>query len=264
MLICVSVLFTGCQKNDTPQGGVVDESGNEQIVDVQGNGDVLNDNDADVVVDLNEADAPKSDIKIEGEAETVVEQKIGLGAEAFISGKYYLEGVVYSSGEEMPVILATDGENYQFTANYSGIAFGMLLLGADTYVVLPTKKQYTVLSERLIKSLDLEDSLGVDDFQIIKNETETTAQISAQYAVSINGQSGLCSVYKVNDSEIKLYTIGDELIQVENYEADGTMTMQIVVDKISAQIPADQLTLKGLDETSVTGFIQSFFSLVTL
>lgn len=237
LLMCVAVLFTGCGDNTTP-GGVVDVSDNSDSNEV-----ILSDN------------------KIE-EGETTVEEDLGLGVETFLSGKYYLEGVVYSEGEAMPVLLATDGVNYQFTANYSGIAFGMLILDGSTYVVLPKTKQYTELSETLIKALDLEGGLSVNDFQLIvdeNNNSNDSASLS-QYSVTINGEAGLCTVYTFDDTEFKLYSIGDKLIQVENYEKDGTMIMQIVVDELSAQIPSDQLTLNGLEQASVTSFIQSFIS----
>ena len=239
LLMSVAVLFTGCGDNVT--GGVVDVSGADDSNEV-----VLSDN------------------KIE-EGETTVEENLGIGVETFLSGKYYLEGVVYSEGEAMPVLLATDGTNYQFTANYSGIAFGMLILDGSTYVVLPKTNQYTELSDTLIKALDLDSGLSVNDFQIIVDEgnDNSTASLS-QYSVTINGDAGLCTVYTFEDSEFKLYSIGDKLIQIENYDKDGTMIMQIVVDELTAQIPADQLTLNGLEKASVTSFIQSFISSASL
>lgn len=239
LLMSVAVLFTGCGDNVT--GGVVDVSGADDSNEV-----VLSDN------------------KIE-EGETTVEENLGLGVETFLSGKYYLEGVVYSEGEAMPVLLATDGTNYQFTANYSGIAFGMLILEGATYVVLPKTNQYTELSDTLIKALDLDSGLSVNDFQIIVDEGNDNSSASlSQYSVTINGEAGLCTVYTFEDSEFKLYSIGDKLIQIENYEKDGTMIMQIVVDELTAQIPSDQLTLNGLEKASVTSFIQSFISSASL
>lgn len=236
LLMCVAVLFTGCGDNAAP-GGVVDASDGDDNNEV-----ILSDN------------------KIE-EGETTVEENLGIGVETFLSGKYYLEGVVYSEGEVMPVLLATDGTNYQFTANYSGIAFGMLILDGSTYVVLPKTKQYTELSDTLIKALDLEGGLSVNDFQLIVDEESGNDSASlSQYSVTINGEAGLCTIYTFDDSEFKLYSIGDKLIQVENFDKDGTMIMQIVVDELSAQIPSDHLTLKGLEKASVTSFIQSFIS----
>lgn len=260
LVLCMTFLFTGCKDNTTPGGVVDNEAGNENVV----NG---NENNADNAVNNDNADNNDnamdilSDNKIE-EGETTVEDNLGKGVETFLSGSYYLEGLVYSEGEVMPVILATDGTNYQFTANYSGIAFGMLILDGSTYVVLPKTKQYTELSETLIKALDLEGGLGVNDFQAITEEGNSNDSAAlSQYGVTINGVEGLCTVYTFEDSEFKLYSIGDDLIQVENFDKDGTMVMQIVVDELTSQIPADQLTLKGLENASVTSFIQSFIGM---
>ena len=237
LIIVMACFFTGCGDN-TATGGVVDASGSDSA-------------NTEIIL---------SDNKIE-EGETTVEENLGLEVEAFISGSYYLEGLVYSEGEVLPIQLATDGKNYQFTANYSGIAFGMLILDATTYVVLPRQKQYTELSETLLSALDLDEGLGVEDFQMIAAEGNDNAKAKlSQYSVTINGDPGLCTVYTFEDSVFKLYSIGDDLIQVESYDKDGTMTMQITVDVLTSQIPSDQLTLKGLEKASVTSFIQSFIS----
>lgn len=239
LLMCMTMLFAGC--GDSPKGGVVDHSNNEQIA----NGDII-----------------LSDNKIE-EGATTVQEDLGAGVETFLSGNYYLEGVVYSEGEVMPLILATDGKNYQFTANYSGVSLGMLLLDDATYVVLPREKQYAELSEALISALDLDEGLGVNDFQAITDEGGNENSSMSQFAVTINGDPGLCTVYTFADSYFKLYSIGDKLIQVESFDLDDTMTMQIVVDELSAQIPADQLTLKGLEEATPTSFIKGLMNSLT-
>ena len=233
----VACLFTGCN-NETSPGAVVDVSGADS-----GNTEII-----------------LSDNKIE-EGETAAEENLGLGVEAFLSGKYYLEGIVYSEGNVIPIQLATDSVNYQFTATYSGIGFGMLILDGTTYVVLPKTKQYTELSDALLGALNLDSGLGVDDFQMIVSEGNSNeGSKMSQYSVTINGDPGLCTVYTFENSEFKLYSVGDKLIQLENYDANGTMTMQIAVDNISSQIPSDQLTINGLEKASVTSFIQSFIA----
>ncbi len=238
-LMCMCILFTGCNKS--PEGGV--EHASEDSMPV-GNENV------------------QSDIKIE-EGATTHENDLGTGVELFISGKYYLEGTIYSEGEAMPVTMSTDGTNVQLTANISGISFGVLVLGDKTYAVLPRTNQYTELSDMLIKALGIEDSISVSEFQDIRNEeSDDTADIT-QYAVTINGDPGLCTIYTYDDTIVKLYSIGDKLIQVENYDLSGAMTMQIVVDSITSQIPSTQLTLKGLEEASVTSFIKSFMGSIT-
>ena len=242
ILFCVTVLFAGCSDDNTTPGGVVDNS--------------------------NAADSPvvnanaQSDIKIE-EGESTVQNELGTGVDLFISGKYYLEGTIYSEGEAMPVAMATDGTNVQLTANISGISFGVLVLGDKTYAVLPKANTYTELSDMLINALGIEDSISVSEFQDIRNDQGDTDADITQYAVSINGEDGLCTIYTYDDTIVKLYSIGDRLIQVENFDVNGAMTMQIVVDSITSQIPSNQLSLKGIEEASVTSFIKAFMSSIT-
>ena len=237
----MSFLFAGC--GDSSEGGVEHASEEEMPV---GNENV------------------QSDIKIE-EGETTVENNLGTGVELFIAGKYYLEGTIYSDGEAMPVSMATDGINVQLTANISGLSFGVLVLGDKTYAVLPRTNEYTELSDMLIKALGIEDSISISEFQDIRNEdtSDDVADVT-QYAVTINGDPGLCTIYTYDDTIVKLYSIGDKLIQVENYDLSGAMTMQIVVDSITSQIPSTQLTLKGLEEASVTSFIKSFMASISV
>ena len=227
ILFCVTVLFAGCSDNSTP-GGVIDNSA---------------DIEAPVADDAN----AQSDIKIE-EGESVVQNDLGTGVDLFIAGKYFLEGTIYSEGEAMPVTMATDGTNVQLTANISGISFGVLVLGDKTYAILPTENTYTELSQMLINALGIEDSISISEFQDIRSEESDQDANITQSAVSINGEDGLCTIYTYDDTVVKLYSIGDTLIQVENYDIDGNMTMQIVVDSITSQIPSNQLTLKGIDE----------------
>ena len=198
-----------------------------------------------------------SDIEnIEGEA--VADTPIGAEAELFQSGVYYLEGTIYSSGEAMPVTIATDGTNVQLTTAAGGISFGILVLEDATYVIQPNMKIYTELSDALIGALGLEDTFNVAGLQGIRNEDdEETAQFN-QFAITINGEPGLCTKYSYADTYVKLYSIGDELIQIDCFDSDDTLTMQIDVETITNRIPSDQLTLKGLTKASVTSFLSAF------
>lgn len=244
LLLCMSVFFTGCDDSNSP-GGVVDASDNE---DVQ--------NAVDVTPDL----------EIE-EGATITEDDLGAGVEIFLTNKYYLSGTVYSGGEEpIPVKLATDGTNLQFTTDFAvedmKISFGIVVIDDVTYVTLPGEKKYAELSDTLLAMMDMEDIISVSEFQTIKEGEDEQASIS-QYSVTINGEAGLCTVYTFQDTVIKLYSIGDKLIQIENFDENDQVTMQIVVDSITGQIPSDQLTLKGLEEASPTSFFSALIGAAT-
>lgn len=244
LVMCVAVVFTGCSDNANNANGSVED--NQDFDDFMAD---------DAVGDM------RSDNEIM-EGETTVETHIPEEVELFVRGNYYIDGVIYSSGDAMKVQLATDGMNVHVTANVSGISFGMLVLDNTTYVVQPSAKIYTELSDALLSALGLDEGFSVEEFKSISDQIgEEEVYNLKQSKVTINGQPGICNEYNYDDASIKLYSIGEKLIQVDNYDKDGVLTMQIVIDKITSTIPSDQLTLKGLEKASITTFISSFFSL---
>lgn len=244
LMLTVVLLFTGCGDKKPVDGSVEDNQGGSVV---EGNTDALNDTLGDV----------KSDVKIE-EGESITEQYIAPQVQAFIDGKYYLKGVIYSSGEAMPSIIATDGKNFHFTTDTSGISIGILILDDVTYIIQPNAKIYAELSATLVSAL------GIDDFDVTEitniklDGADNSVTKINQSAVTINGEAGICNEYVYDTTTVRLYSVGDRLIQVDNYDSNGTLTMQIVVNEISDVIPSDQLTLKGLEKSSVTKFITSF------
>lgn len=242
LMLCMSVVFTGCGDEQNTGGSVEDNSDFEAFLADDSVGDVRSDNEI-------------------MEGETTVETHIPAEVEIFVNNTYYIEGTIYSSGAAMGIKLATDKDNVQLTAAVSGIEICMLVLDNKTYVVQPSAKLYTELSDNLLSVLGLEDSFSVSDFQSITDELGENPEFNIkQSIVTINGEPGLCNEYVYDEATIKLYSIGEKLIQIDNYDSTGTLTMQIVVDEISSIIPSDQLTLKGLEQASVSNFVASFFS----
>ena len=238
LILCMTALFTGCKKSDDPQGGVVDA----------GNGEVVL--------------TPENDIQM---GESTSQADLGQELDIFLTNKYYLEGTVYSGSDSMPVKLATDGKNLQFTTDFaveqSKIVFGLIVLDDVTYVTLPSQKKYTKLSQELLGMMDMDDVISVTEFQTIKDGEDEQGKVT-QYKVTFNGEAGLCTTYTFKDTRIDLYSIGDKLVQIDNFDEKGVKTMIIDVDNISAQIPSDQLTLKGLEEAGATSFFSALMSSV--
>lgn len=245
LIMCMAVVFTGCGDNADNQGGSVEDN-NQALEDLVAN---------DAVGDI------RSDNEIQ-EGETTVETHVPEEVEVFVRGNYFIDGVIYSSGDAMEVQIATDGLNVQVTAEVSGISFGMLVLDGTTYVIQPAAKIYTELSDALLSALGLDEGFSVEDFKSISDQIgEEEIYNLKQSKVTINGESGLCNEYNYEDATVRLYSIGEKLIQVDNYNEEDVLTMQIVLDSISSTIPSDQLTLKGLEKASITTFISSFFDL---
>lgn len=244
LVLCMTVVFTGCNNTTDNNGGSVeDDSAFQAFLENDAVGDIRSDNDIQ-------------------EGETTVETHVPEEVEVFVRGNYYIDGVIYSSGDAMKVQLASDGVNVHVTAAVSGISFGMMVLNGTTYVVQPSAKIYTELSDSLLAALGLGESFSVDEFKSIADKVgEEEIYKLKQSKVTINGEEGLCNEYDYEDATVKLYSIGEKLIQVDNYNEEGVLTMQIVIDKITPTIPSDQLTLKGLEKASITTFISSFFAL---
>ncbi len=241
LIFCAALFLTGCGGNTpgTVEDGTDGDASGSEIV---GLGDVRSDNEIE-------------------EGETVVETVLGSEVSLFLTGKYYMEGTIYSSGESMPVQLASDGKNFHFTTTMSNISIGVLILDDKTYLIQPKPKVYTELSDTLVKALGIEDEVNISEITNfnLEDEAEAASKIN-QSAVTINGECGICNEYVYEDTVVKLYSIGDKLIQVDNYNTDGVLTMQIVIDTITKTIPATQLTLKGITKSSVSSFIAAFVS----
>ena len=221
LMLVIALVFTGCKKEEKPAGTVED-------------------NPADVVVDNdnNGIGSVKSDIQIE-EGESIVEKHVAKDVQTFLTGHYTLKGTIYSDDAATPWTIATDGKNYHVTTSSQGLSFGVLIIDDVTYLVQPSAKTYTELTNFKVEDID-----------------NTISKIN-QSAVTINGQEGVCNEYFYDEISAKLYSIGDKLIQIDNYDADGALTMQIVVDEISPDIAPDTLTLNGLEKASITSFISS-------
>lgn len=238
LMLAIAVAFTGCDNNSV-SGSVEDNPGGELI---EGLGDV------------------KSDILIE-EGESISEKYIGSQVQTFIGGNYYLTGTIYSSGSAMKATIATDSKNYHVTPSVSGISLGVLILDNVTYLIQPDAKIYTELSDTLVKALGIDEEFDVSELTNFSiDDYDSVVSRINQSAVTINGTAGICNEYVYDDVTVRLYSIGDKLVQVDNYNADGVLTMQIVIDDIVDTIPSNQLTLKGLEKASVTNFISSFMT----
>lgn len=231
ILLCSVFVLSGCNDNNTNTPGSVDF------------GD----------------DKPISDIKIV-EGETIYEEKVAKEAEIFMNGFYSMKATIYSSGQKIPVLLAQDGKNIEFALEAGSLSFGVLLLDEASYIILPSTKEYTELSDSFMKLLGLDD-VKLSDLQSIRNDEGSDDGKHRQSSVTINGKPGVCNEFDYDSTVIKLYSIDDKLIQIDSYDENGQLSMQIVVDSITDQIPSDQLTIKGYSKVNAQSFIKMLTNL---
>ncbi len=233
LLLCFSFVFAGCGRSS----GSVEQESTQPFMQ----------SDNNIVM---------------GEDTSVPESELGKDVTVFMAGKYYIDGTIYTDGQAMPMKLATDGNNVEMNATYSNINVGFLYLDDKTYIVIPQTGEYTELNETLLKIIGIDSkTLSMDEFTALKDEKNDVPTVT-QYNVTINGEPGLCSYYTYDDTIVRLYSIGDKLIQIENYDANGTLTMQIAVNSITSEIPSNQMTLKGRTEVSALSFSKKFTSAV--
>lgn len=235
LMLAIVFVFVGCGEDSI--GGSVQDTPAGEVV--EGLGDVRSDNQIE-------------------EGESIVEKHVAADVQTFLTGVYTLKGTIYSDGTATPWTISTDGSNYYVVTSTQGLSFGVLILDGVTYLVQPNAKTYTELTDMLLKTLGLEEDFDISELTNFKVEDiDNTIEKITQSAVTINGQSGVCNEYFYDEISAKLYSIGDKLIQIDNYNSEGTLTMQIVVDEISPEIPADRLTLNGLEKASITSFVAS-------
>lgn len=246
LLMCFALVFTGCNSSSNTGGSVSQADG-----------------DNNEVIAVNEELGYESDNEIV-EQETTYEAELGEEIELFISSNYYLEGTMYSTGEAgYPMTLATDGTNIQLSTSVENISIGFLLLDDVTYIIEPTTSEYTELNSAFLSAMGMDD-INLDEFKSLDTSEDTINEaIETQTKVLINGEEGLCTTFTYTDTTIKLYTVDQKLVQVNYYDETDTLTTQLVISSISATIPADQLTLKGMTEVSVYTFIKSMTSSIS-
>ncbi|MCD7775694.1 MAG: hypothetical protein LUH40_08950 [Clostridiales bacterium] len=246
LLMCFALVFTGCNSSSNTGGSVSQADG-----------------DNNEVIAVNEELGYESDNEIV-EQETTYEAELGEEIELFISSNYYLEGTMYSTGEAgYPMTLATDGTNIQLSTSVENISIGFLLLDDVTYIIQPTTSEYTELNSAFLSAMGMDD-INLDEFKSLDTSEDTINEaIETQTKVLINGEEGLCTTFTYTDTTIKLYTVDQKLVQVNYYDETDTLTTQLVISSISATIPADQLTLKGMTEVSVYTFIKSMTSSIS-
>lgn len=236
VLMCTALLFTGCSdKNPTDS---------EQVSDKNLNGSLHTAND------------------IAGEGgEAVSEVSQASDIATFISGKFYLEGTMYTedSKDGMNVNIAMDSADngqkaIQITTTMSGIYLGIFYDGSKTYVINIAQKIYLELTDGIRKTL------GLGDIDMNMDFSTDDSATTKYYNVTINGEKGICTEVTSSEGTItKLYTIGDKLLQVDSYDKDNTLISRIVVSALSPSIPSNQLTLSGL--TKASSFYNFFSSM---
>ncbi|MCD7774856.1 MAG: hypothetical protein LUH40_04665 [Clostridiales bacterium] len=166
--------------------------------------------------------------------------------DAFISQTFYIEGAMYSGGEGDSLMMAFDGDDFEIRTNIDGTEVSICRLDGVLYLKRLATKQYVEIDDNLmtffgITADDLSFSFG-----------DTAPEVYASYDVTINGAEGVCQVYQSDVGYSKFYCVDGDLIEIDICDEDGSVVTQLTIDSLTSEIPADQLTIKGYEKSSIS------------
>ena len=177
------------------------------------------------------------------------------------SGSFYLDGTMYSEGENNPVTLAVSDDLVYMQATMDGMTMGLLVQDKKTYMLSPPTKTYCefgsvfssvlqkagMMSEDEIKGFI--DSMGFSTMQDLDEaDSVTTGTIG----------STACDVYifnKDDGTKTRVYLNGDHLTAFEVVGADGAVVSATYITTLTSEIP--QLPPNDYTKQSAINFIMS-------
>lgn len=167
---------------------------------------------------------------------------------AFMSGKYYLEGALYSDGEGQAMSMAVDGENYDITVNLDGIEVSITRIDGKFYLKRPGTKQYVELNDTIMSIMGItENDITLPTGSLDFNSSTP----AAVYDVTVNDKKGVCYEYKLSSGYVKFFVTDGDMREIVITDDDENIQTQVETDTFSTSIPSDQLTLKGYEKSTL-------------
>ena len=177
------------------------------------------------------------------------------------SGSFYLDGTMYSNGENNPVTLAVSDDLVYMQATMDGMTMGLLVQDKKTYLLNPPTKTYcefgTVLSGVLKKAgmmsedeiKEFIDSMGFSTMEDLDQaDSVTTGTIG----------STTCDVYifnKDDGTKTRVYLNDGHLLAFEVVDENGTVSSATYITTLTADIP--QLPPEDYEKQNAINFIMS-------
>ena len=168
---------------------------------------------------------------------------------AFMSGKYYIEG---KQADGKKIKLAVSGDNAEIAVMSGEAQLSLLKRNAKTYIkaVSSEGKKYYVKYTELMKELfgaDFEALTARFDFASYSEKNEPTVK-SGIY------DDKACDIYSFeNDgSTIEFYVLDSETVKIEKVTSEGEVVISFIVDKMSKTIPSGMLKISGFTSTQIS------------
>lgn len=188
------------------------------------------------------------------EDEVKVDSKVQQSLTAFFSGKFYYDGIMYAAdGSATKLKMAVNGSDIEAVMYDSGmnINMGFMQLDGKTYIVNTDNKQYLEFTAELGEMFGIDmNELKLGDLTKLFSAKKSTPD--AQYSTTVNGKDATCYEYVSEDksTSTKFYFVGDELVEMDQSNADGTNESKTMISQFSYSIPSDMLSLNGLSPAS--------------
>lgn len=173
---------------------------------------------------------------------------------AFFSGKYYIDGTMISGGEKTPLEMAMNGEDFQVYSEMDGQDIAIMKLDGDIYLMNPDTKKYTELNAAVRKMMGITEDTFSFSFSKVNFDAHSPAAVTE---CTHKGRNAVCYTYKSSTNHMDFIAVGDEIVQMILYNAQGGTDTVVEFDEFTAGYPSDMLTFKGYSKTNMISFISS-------
>lgn len=179
------------------------------------------------------------------------------------SGAYYLTGTLEQDGESEPTELAfTKNNTIYMSTNVAGSAIGLFRSGdGKVYMVNPKTKEYVELSSTVLRLLGM-DADSFDDIANMEGFGSETRLPDEVKETVYRERELIACIYHLSGGKKEVFYLDKNgtVCFIESYAADGVLNNVLVVDVLTADVPADKCSLTD-DYTGYTGLkgLYSFF-----
>jgi hypothetical protein len=165
-----------------------------------------------------------------------------------------MDGTMISGGEKTPIEMAMNGDNFQVFSEMDGQDIAIMKLDGNIYLMNPDTKKYTELNATIKKMMGISDDTFSFSFNNVSFNAYSPASVTE---CTHNGRSAVCYKYRSSTNHMDFIAVGNEVVQMILYNAQGGTDTVVEFDEFTAGYPEDMLTFKGYSKTNMISFISS-------
>lgn len=170
---------------------------------------------------------------------------------SFADGKFDFVGTIMTADEKQSVRFTNEGNQMRIGLSMKDIDLDLLKLVKKNrynkdvekyYLVSNEKKIYTELNDNVIEKMGIDQNQISFSFDISKAEYTTNV-------TTFNGKENVvCYTFENGNAKLNFYMDGDNLIGMENCDADGNIRQMMTFESFSGDVPASRWSLDGYKE----------------